>query len=699
MFSLNLYLRYRSPRQRGPLRRLLGLLGPTWLASPWRRLLQTASFGLFVGLLFYVAWPYTAVPARQWSGWMPAEVDAATGQATLAAESKQDAPAVGETVFVSTAVGGQNVSFGAFAVTSTSAEELVVTPRQPLPADKVDQLAGSFAAWTLSARDPATPPSHYIDDLSRKEVIPAETFLALDPLVSFSTAIAARSWVASLTFAAVILAVCLVVPRGFCGYICPLGTLIDLVDRVLGPLREMWCHRREDALPTRAVKPPLSGLKYLVLAVVLGASVCGVVLSGFVAAIPVVTRGLVFLLRPLGTEWARDANQVPPLGFGQWLSLGLFLAILALGLLGPRLWCNRLCPTGAIFSLANFFRLTQREVRSNCIGCGKCVEICSFTAIEPDYSTRPHDCTFCQDCGGACPVQAIQFVGRWSTPHAPREGAVTRSVTSTCASDEPVASRRAFLSTAAGVGVCALGGAATVWPARLTGSAEPPVRPPGSLPEPLFLQKCVRCSACIQACPNDALQPMGFENGFDGLWTPRLAADWSGCEPSCSNCGQVCPTGAIRPLSLDEKRQAHIGRAVVDPQTCLPYAGTEECRLCADECTRAGYHAIEFTRVGTQLDEHGQPVEDSGFAAPVVVADRCVGCGLCQTRCRAVNVLQKELLTRAAIIVEAGTDKEDRLVDGSYIELRQAEAQRRAAPTSPPAGDYLPDFLRTESPP
>ena len=63
-----------------------------------------------------------------------------------------------------------------------------------------------------------------------KELVSAELFLLIDPLVSLSTSIAARSWVWSLTAGAVILIVCVLIPRGFCGYICPLGTVIDLFD-------------------------------------------------------------------------------------------------------------------------------------------------------------------------------------------------------------------------------------------------------------------------------------------------------------------------------------------------------------------------------------------------------------------------------------------------------------------------------------
>jgi len=193
----------------------------------------------------------------------------------------------------------------------------------------------------------------------------------------------------------------------------------------------------------------------------------------------------------------------------------------------------------------------------------------------------------------------------------------------------------------------------------------------------LFLQRCVRCGECLQACPNDVLQPLGLQHGFAALWTPHVAADWSGCEASCNNCGWVCPTGAIRALPLDEKRVARMGLAVVDKSTCLPYAGREECRVCVDECVAAGYNAIEFVQVGTALDDEGSPIEGTGFLAPVVVAEHCVGCGLCQTRCVAVNVKQKQLMGKTAILVEAGPGKEDRMTGGSYAELRRQQQQKR----------------------
>jgi NAD-dependent dihydropyrimidine dehydrogenase PreA subunit len=170
-----------------------------------------------------------------------------------------------------------------------------------------------------------------------------------------------------------------------------------------------------------------------------------------------------------------------------------------------------------------------------------------------------------------------------------------------------------------------------------------------------------------------------------------VVADWACCDSSCNACGQVCPTGAIRPLPLAEKKLVRMGLAIVNTTTCLPFAGREDCDLCVQECNAAGYHAIEYAQVGMEVDDNGEPVDGTGYLAPVVLEDKCVGCGLCQTRCNVINVREKSLLSDSAIIIEAGEGKEDRLMTGSYIELRQGDAIPPTGANSD-AGYFVPDF-------
>jgi len=639
---MNFYLPLHDPGEGliGFCRRALRRLGPTWEAAPLRRIAQVLALALFFVLFFYVMWPYGSK---------------------------------------------------------------------------------DYAALRES-----------------KEFIDAETFLALDPLVSLSAAVAARAWVWSLAWAGTLLAVSLVLPRMFCGYICPLGTIIDLVDWLVGKgsgalslrLLTPWAsgaakgkvvracpEPAEGSLTDRAPDPLWRHVRYGVLVATLAAAALGVLVTGYFAAIPVLMRGLAFVAGPLQLAGAKGGYLVPPaaLGAGQIVSVALFLALLALTFLGRRFWCRHLCPSGAVFSVANVLRLTERKVDAKCVRCGQCVNTCPFGAIKPDFSTRPLDCTFCQTCGGVCPVEAIQFVGRWTEmgSAAKGSGALSLRLLTPSASGAAIGegvrslndvglltpsagiSRRAFLGGAAGSVAAGLaaGVAVQTGASGLLPCGPPVVRPPGSVPEREFLRLCVRCGACYQACPNSVLQPMGLAAGLDGLWTPESRPDWSGCEPTCNNCGHVCPTGAIRALPLAEKRAARMGLAVVNQATCLPFAGREPCQMCYDECRAAGYDAIEFVRVGVQTDADGAPIEDSGYLAPVVLADKCNGCGLCQTRCYKINAGTKHLLAETAIRVEAGPGKEDRLMTGSYLALREAEREKRKTPGQ--GGDtYMPDFLK-----
>ncbi len=699
----------RTTKQRGWIRRFLRWLGPVWLAAPCRRIVQTICFVTFLWLFFVTCWPYSATPARSSTGWIPADFDFETESVLVVAAEGLSANVVfkaGQGVFVrddSPGLTGEptiakfeisSVSNGEVRMqlgrtsniehpTSTNEEEAVGHESSMLDVESsmFDVLSLSPGPWSMHEADPAAWPAHYADNLLRKETIAAELFLVIDPLVSLSTGIASQSWVWSLACAGIILAACVLVPRGFCGYLCPLGTLIDLFDWAIGK---------------RVTRFRVSGdgwwvhVKYYLLLGIMVAALGGVLLSGIFSAIPVITRGLLFTLSPLQTGAVTGWHQMPPMNVGHVLSIVLFFAVLSLGLLRPRFWCKYVCPSGAVFSLGNLFRATERKVESSCINCNKCIEICPFDAIKPDFTTRTTDCTFCQSCGGVCPTHAIKFVDRWEVSGL--------KVENDPPTNEAALGRRGFLSASVGTASGVLGGlfAATgtkSFGADLDGDGARPVRPPGSVPEAEFLQMCIRCGECFQSCPSDVLQPLGFQQGLEGLWTPHVVADWAGCASSCNSCGQVCPTGAIRALPLEEKRQARMGLAIINESTCLPFHG-EACQLCVDECTAAGYDALEFIAVGTEIDELGQPIEGTGELAPLLIPEKCVGCGLCQTRCHGINVVAKELLEESAIIIEAGNEHEDRLMSGSYIDLRRTEAAQQLQDSA--SDSYLPDFLGNE---
>ncbi len=655
------------------------------LASPFRRLSQSIFLILFLVSFFYVCWPYGVKPAQE--GWIIADLDFKDldqNSGHLSFSIPEGAAAQlnsGQDCYLSlNSELGEQINLGLFEIQTLTSMEVSLSGKNGLSSDLLDSILFSESGWSLHETEPGKWPSHHADHLARKEIIPAEIILMIDPLVSISTAIASKSWIWSLISGGVILIACILIPRGFCGYICPLGTVIDLFDRFVGTHWKRWRIAKDGWWVH---------IKYYLLTGVLLAALSGVLISGYFSAIPVITRAMLFIGDPIQTVWMRGSHLVPPMNAGHWLSIILFFAVLALGLLKPRFWCKYVCPSGAVFSIGNLFRISERKVESSCIHCNKCVTVCPFDAIKPDFTTRTTDCTLCQTCGGVCPTHAIKFVDRWNSfdlkpVNDPPTGETTLG-------------RRGFLGLMGGAALGITGGLGAavttkMFGARLSDNPESlPVRPPGSVPEQEFLQMCIRCGECFKACPNHVLQPMGFSQGLEGLWTPEVNANWAGCDSSCNACGQVCPTGAIRALPLEEKKAARMGLAIVNETTCLPFAEREACQLCVDECAAAGYHAIEFTRVGTQVDDTGQIIPDSGFLAPVVLPEQCVGCGLCQTRCHGINVEQKSIPQQSAIVIKAGPGNEDRTMDGSYVEMRKEREAQKPLPN--PENNSIPETL------
>ena len=100
------------------------------------------------------------------------------------------------------------------------------------------------------------------------------------------------------------------------------------------------------------------------------------------------------------------------------------------------------------------------------------------------------------------------------------------------------------------------------------------------------------------------------------------------CEYNCNLCGQVCPTGAIPRLSVEKKKKAIIGRAVLDRNHCLPFERKMNCMVCEEHCP-IPEKAIRFEEV-VDTDFTGNGVT---LKRPYVVDELCNGCGICEYVC------------------------------------------------------------------
>lgn len=178
--------------------------------------------------------------------------------------------------------------------------------------------------------------------------------------------------------------------------------------------------------------------------------------------------------------------------------------------------------------------------------------------------------------------------------------------------DDTRSTRRAFLldlfHQAAGPAGKAFAALATEPPAR----PKSLLRPPGALPEALFLERCYRCGCCVDVCPPQALQSWnGLDTKLSG--TPYIDPDVQGCI-LCGNlsCMDACPSGALERI---DRAQIRIGLAQVNTDRCRRSRG-DECRECIARCP-VGEAAI-------RLDGNG---------AIQVNAVGCAGCGTCQEAC------------------------------------------------------------------
>jgi len=492
-----------------------------------------------------------------------------------------------------------------------------------------------------------------------------DLFVRLDPAAALAVLLADRSLTARIAPGLALLASALVLGRVFCGWACPFGAMLDLSD---GLFRK----RRTERTPPR-------GVKYGVLAAMLTAALAGVNLVFWAAPLPLAGRfwslaawppaarladAALALLGPMArrldaTGLAFAEVRVPDYD-AVWFIVLFFALFLGLGLLSPRLWCRMLCPAGAALGLAGRAAPWRREVCAMCTGCGLCARLCPAGAI-PAASPRATDhaeCLKCLRCRDVCPERAVSFPLARGRPKA-----------------APSLLRRALLlGIGAGASAALLGHAGPA-----LGRPHGVLRPPGALPEPDFLARCVRCGLCAAACPTNTLQPAWLAAGSLGLFSPVVTPSRGFCDPACHACAPACPTAAIRPLA-GERSFAKIGTAEVVRKTCLAWEKRKKCLVCDEVCP---YDAVNLK------PEPGNPV-----AVPHVDEKRCAGCGFCEKHC---PVEDKAIVVRPtdAVRLRAGSVREAAGARGLRLEFKPKKPGERPGPAyedTPGAGGLPPGF-------
>jgi ferredoxin len=473
-------------------------------------------------------------------------------------------------------------------------------------------------------------------------LVPVDAFLRLDPLVSVAVPFGPGT---------ALLALALVAGRLFCGYICPMGITLDAANKAMRALRG----RR--AGPSAAA-PPLPGsawrgAKYLILVAMLAAAMLGVNLVFWGSPIPLITRFYALLIHPLLLLAGKAGLAVTgpllamldsdALAYAQlnarrfntlYFVLGFFALLFWLERLRPRFWCRYFCPAGALLALCSIRPLWRRRVHA-CTACGRCARSCPMGALAASGSCVHAECVACRACVDVCPVHGIRFGILPALPGPAPERAATAD-----AARVTLPSRREVL-LAAGSGIVLSGvqlsGVHTLLRQNPTGDiwSEACIRPPGALPEPEFLRRCVRCGQCMK----------------------------------------VCPTEAIGKLPITEKLWAKVGTAVVDHGTCIAWAEGKACVVCEEVCP---YGAITPTRP-----------EGSLVSAPLVRAERCFGCGYCEHFC---PVRVPAIVVKPLNAMRLETPDYERAGKAAGLSISTDHAEESRQPDSLPGGAPPPGF-------
>lgn len=209
----------------------------------------------------------------------------------------------------------------------------------------------------------------------------------LDPFAALQVAATSKTFAFDWLLAAlpVLVVYGLVRGRAFCGWICPVNLVLELVDAL----------RRKLGLEVHEMPVPRHSKVWIAVAVLALSALTSVPVFEAFSPISAVNKGILF---------------------GATTGLWVLAAIVAVELFwGHRVWCRSLCPLGGFYEvLGRVGQVNVKFDRDACIHCDACKRAClSDPAIldpvltERDSVVRAGDCMACGSCVDACPTRAL----------------------------------------------------------------------------------------------------------------------------------------------------------------------------------------------------------------------------------------------------------------------------------------------------
>ncbi|MCX5853328.1 MAG: 4Fe-4S binding protein [Deltaproteobacteria bacterium] len=200
--------------------------------------------------------------------------------------------------------------------------------------------------------------------------------------------------IGGITSALALLILTILAGRLFCGWVCPFGFVLDLVDKIT-PKKLGW----PSFLKSRMTK-------YGVLAGAVGGSYA----LGFQAFCTICPIGT--LCRSYGVQ-----------SFFKSAELAIVPALASLEIAQRRSWCRYFCPVGALLGLTATLRLIKIVIgakKCKKFSCIQCAEVCPVGIIEADQlreGISPKipmtECIMCLRCIDRCPYGAAKICFRW----------------------------------------------------------------------------------------------------------------------------------------------------------------------------------------------------------------------------------------------------------------------------------------------